>query len=79
MGVIFPESESLLQASWFSLLVSGKAAEGDLYAEGSQTAKSGTDEQERYRRLLREDEQAHFGYRSVHRIIVTSKVYQISF
>ena len=43
--IFFPESESLLQASWFSLLVSGKAAEGDLYAEGSQTVKSGTDAQ----------------------------------
>jgi hypothetical protein len=29
---------------------SRKAAWGDPYAEGSETAKSGTDEQERYRR-----------------------------
>jgi len=32
---------------------------GDPYTEGSQTAKSGTDEQERYKRLSSEDKQAH--------------------
>jgi len=32
---------------------------GDPYTEGSQTAKSGTDEQERHMRLLDADKQAH--------------------
>ena len=32
---------------------------GDRCTEGSETAKSGTDEQERYKRLFNEDKQAH--------------------
>ena len=40
-------------------LASGKLVVGDSRSEGSQTAKSGTDVQERYTRLLREDKQAH--------------------
>ena len=41
------------------MLASGKVVWGDPYTEGSQTAKSGTDEQERHMRLLNEDKQAH--------------------
>ena len=44
----FPESENLLQASYRSLLASRKVALGDQYTEGSETAKSGTDEQKRH-------------------------------
>lgn len=40
-------------------LASGKLVYREVCSEGSQTAKSGTDEQERYTRLLREDKQAH--------------------
>ena len=40
-------------------LVSGKVAYCEVYTEGSQTAKSGTDEQKRYMRLWEEDKQAH--------------------
>jgi len=39
------------------VLASRKAAWGNPYAEGSETAKSGTDEQERYRRLWNGDKQ----------------------
>ena len=31
----------------------------EVYTEGSKTAKSGTDEQERHKRLINEDKQAH--------------------
>lgn len=40
-------------------LASGKVVWGDPSTEGSQTAKSGTDEQERHMRLQNEDKQAH--------------------
>lgn len=40
-------------------LASGKVAYREVCTKGSQTAKSGTDEQERHMRLNNEDEQAH--------------------
>jgi len=40
-------------------LASGKVVYCEVCTEGSQTAKSGTDEQKRYMRLLNEDKQAH--------------------
>jgi len=40
-------------------LASGKLVIGDNSSEGSQTAKSGTDEQKRYMRLFNVDKQAH--------------------
>ena len=52
-----PESESLSQASWWSLLVSRKGGKSDLTSEarlndevgqGSETTNSGTDKQERH-------------------------------
>ncbi len=45
---IIPEGVSPLQASWWSLLVSRKVVYCEVYTEGSETTKSGTDEQERY-------------------------------
>jgi len=41
------------------VLASGKVVWGDPYTEGSQTAKSGTDEQERHMRLFVEGKQTH--------------------
>ena len=46
-------------SKWQCLSRSAGVVWSDPYAEGSQTAKSGTDEQERHRRLLNEDKQAH--------------------
>ena len=46
--------ESCLEA-----LASGKVVYREVCTEGSQTAKSGTDEQKRYKRLYNEDKQAH--------------------
>jgi hypothetical protein len=43
-----PESASLSQASWWSLLVSRKVVCREACIEGSETTNSGTDEQERY-------------------------------
>ena len=43
-----PESENLLQASWWSLLVSRKVVCRETCTEGSETTNSGTDEQKRY-------------------------------
>ena len=40
-------------------LASGKVVFREEYTEGSQTAKSGTDEQKRHMRLQNEDKQAH--------------------
>jgi len=40
-----PEGESLSQASWRSLLASRKLVWSDPCSEGSETANSGTDEQ----------------------------------
>ncbi len=40
-------------------LASGKLVVGNNSSEGSQTAKSGTDEQERHMRLLNEDKPTH--------------------
>jgi len=40
-------------------LASGKVVWGDPYTEGSQTAKSGTDEQKRHRRHRNKDKQPH--------------------
>jgi len=42
-----------------SLLVSRKLAVGDNRSGGSETTKSGTDEQERYMRLTLKGKQAH--------------------
>ena len=39
-------------------LASRKVVCREAYIEGSETAKSGTDEQKRYKRLLKEDKQA---------------------
>ena len=43
-----PEGANPLQASWWSLLASHKVAGRETYTEGSGTAKSGTEEHERY-------------------------------
>ena len=43
----------------FETLASGKVVYRKVCTEGSQTAKSGTDEQKRYMRLWVEDKQAH--------------------
>ena len=45
---IIPEGVNPLQASWRSLLVSRKVVCCEASTEGSETTKSGTDEQERY-------------------------------
>jgi hypothetical protein len=41
------------------VLASGKLVVGNDSSEGSQTAKSGTDEQKRHMRLYNVDKQAH--------------------
>jgi len=41
------------------MLVSGKLVIGDDRSEGSQTTKSGTDEQKLYKRLIKTDKVAH--------------------
>jgi hypothetical protein len=48
-----------VRRSFSEALASGKLVVGDSSSEGSQTAKSGTDEQERHMRLLNVDKQAH--------------------
>jgi len=45
---IIPEGVNPLQASWRSLLVSRKVVCCEASTEGSETTKSGTDEQERH-------------------------------
>ena len=45
---IIPEGTNPLQASWWSLLASHKVAGREAYTEGSGTAKSGTEDHERY-------------------------------
>ena len=54
-----PESERLLLASWRSQLASRKVVCREASTEGSETAKSGTDEQKRYMRLFNVGKQAH--------------------
>jgi hypothetical protein len=56
----FPESESLLIAGvTLRRLASRKLVWGDPYNEGSETAKSGTDEQEVHKRHEEKDKYAH--------------------
>ena len=47
-SIIIPVGASPIQASWRSLLVSRKVAARDCRTEGSETTKSGTDEQKRH-------------------------------
>jgi hypothetical protein len=51
--------KSLMRGVVSEALASGKLVTGNGSSEGSQTAKSGTDEQKRHMRLRNEDKQAH--------------------
>ncbi len=56
MCINFPEGVSPLYAGLMpEVLASGKLVIGDDSSEGSQTAKSGTDEQKLYMRLIKTD------------------------
>src|SRR5690606_6231712 len=56
---IIPEGASPLHASWYSMLISRKGGKSNLTSEGSETIKSGSDEQEQHKRLSKVDKQAH--------------------
>ena len=54
--VIFPEGASPLRADWNpESLARGKVVYREVGTEGSQTAKSGTDEQKRHKRQVKAD------------------------